>query len=271
MKELRKTYWCPLHLEEHIINSENFFFPFNTAWPEGEWTSRHAHPHWAELVVLHAGSAVIETSASNYLANESQLIWIPPRTDHSFYTLKACTDRSVFIHESLFESVERFHTCHIINNTPLLKEMLSIIYDWKLDLADEKDLRIAHVIWDIIQRSESTPMGIVMPKNHKLQQLANKFLENIEDPISINDWSKTFGMSAKTLTRLFFRETGMTIGQWEQRAKMDYAYRLLRGGESVTNTALACGYNSVSSFITAFRRHFGKTPGSLLTSSQSKA
>ena len=87
MKELRKNYWNPRDWDENFLNEENFFFPFNTSLPEGEWTSWHEHPSWAEFIVLLSGSAVIETSTLNYLANESQCIWIPPRTNHTFYVV----------------------------------------------------------------------------------------------------------------------------------------------------------------------------------------
>ena len=262
MKDLRKNYWTP-YQDENFINKDNFFFPFNRPMPEGDWTSRHEHPAWAELIVLQSGSAVIETAERNYLANDTQFIWIPPRTGHDFYTLEAGVERTIFVHESLFEDDERFHSCHIIVSTPLLRELIFTIHDWQLDLSKEKDHRMALVIWDVIQSSESAVVGIIMPRSHKLQKLASHFLENIEEPLSIEEWSKDFGMSAKTLSRMFFRETGMTIGQWEQRAKMDHAYRLLRDGESVTDTALACGYHSVSSFITTFKKQFGATPGTL--------
>jgi AraC-like DNA-binding protein len=37
----------------------------------------------------------------------------------------------------------------------------------------------------------------------------------------------------------------------------------LEEGASVTNTALACGYDSTSAFIAAFKGLFGFTPGEL--------
>ena len=268
MKELRKSYWNPRDWDENFINEQDFLFPFNTTLSEGEWTSWHEHPFWAEFVVLLSGSAVIETTKLNYLANESQCIWIPPRTNHTFYTLESTANRTIFIHESLFKGDERFSSCQILNSTTLLKELVKVVDDWHLDMRAEKDRRIAHVLWDVIQRTEPAMTGLTLPRNSKLQKLANTFLENIEEPISIEAWSREFGMSAKTLSRVFFRETGMTIGQWEQRAKMNHAYRLLRQGESVTDTALACGYHSVSSFITTFKRQFGTTPGSLSESTK---
>jgi len=37
----------------------------------------------------------------------------------------------------------------------------------------------------------------------------------------------------------------------------------LENGDSVTNAALACGYDSTSAFIAAFKGLFGFTPGDL--------
>jgi AraC-like DNA-binding protein len=44
-------------------------------------------------------------------------------------------------------------------------------------------------------------------------------------------------------------------------ARMIHAAAALSSGGSVTAAVLDCGYDSVSAFITAFRRQFGETPG----------
>ena len=49
---------------------------------------------------------------------------------------------------------------------------------------------------------------------------------------------------------------------------MEYAFSRLMDGESVTEVALSCGYNSVSSFILGFRKRFGVTPGAIAKRTQ---
>ncbi|HTN66106.1 MAG TPA: helix-turn-helix domain-containing protein, partial [Burkholderiaceae bacterium] len=46
------------------------------------------------------------------------------------------------------------------------------------------------------------------------------------------------------------------------------ALPMLERGERVTDVALACGYDSMSSFIAAFRQQMGATPGDFFTSSR---
>jgi AraC-like DNA-binding protein len=50
---------------------------------------------------------------------------------------------------------------------------------------------------------------------------------------------------------------------WRQRARLLSSLSALEEGDSVTNTALACGYDSTSAFIAAFKSLFGYTPGEL--------
>ncbi|MFR8055148.1 MAG: helix-turn-helix domain-containing protein [Bilophila wadsworthia] len=70
-------------------------------------------------------------------------------------------------------------------------------------------------------------------------------------------------MSEKTLARLFIRQTGQTFGRWLQIMRLQHAMTEIEQGQSVTAVALDCGYNSVSAFISAFKKHFGSTPGAI--------
>lgn len=70
------------------------------------------------------------------------------------------------------------------------------------------------------------------------------------------------GVSVRTLERQFQRDTGMNMREWRLRARLLHALPLLERGDSVTDVALSCGYESTSSFIASFRRFFGTTPGS---------
>jgi AraC-like DNA-binding protein len=52
----------------------------------------------------------------------------------------------------------------------------------------------------------------------------------------------------------------MTFGRWRQHVRLVHALRLLAAQRSVTSVALEVGYDSVSAFVSSFRKVFGKTP-----------
>ncbi|MEQ9511252.1 MAG: helix-turn-helix domain-containing protein, partial [Alloalcanivorax xenomutans] len=69
------------------------------------------------------------------------------------------------------------------------------------------------------------------------------------------------GLSARTLSRRFPQETGLSFQRWRQRARLLRALERLANDIPVTTVALELGYDNVSAFIAAFRDRFGVTPG----------
>jgi AraC-like DNA-binding protein len=68
------------------------------------------------------------------------------------------------------------------------------------------------------------------------------------------------GLSARTLTRRFNDEVGLSLSVWRRRLRMFKAIEMLGGGCSVTQTAFDLGYGSSSAFIFAFRQEMGRSP-----------
>ena len=95
----------------------------------------------------------------------------------------------------------------------------------------------------------------------RLRPLCRSLEAHPERQTTLGDWSQRLGLSEKTLSRLFQRETGLSFRAWRQRLRLLGALAPLERGERVTDVALACGYDSTSAFIAAFRQQFGCTPG----------
>ena len=65
------------------------------------------------------------------------------------------------------------------------------------------------------------------------------------------------------LARAFRRELGCTVGEYVRARNLNEAARLLKATRlELVEIAHAVGYSDQSHFSTAFRRHFGVTPGS---------
>lgn len=62
------------------------------------------------------------------------------------------------------------------------------------------------------------------------------------------------------LRRGFSAQVGMPFGRWRQQARLFAALELLAQNKSVTEVAIAVGYDSVSAYIEMFRTMLGSTP-----------
>ena len=100
-----------------------------------------------------------------------------------------------------------------------------------------------------------------LPLDARLRTIYRSLQAHPEQQTTLAQWSEKFAVAEKTLSRLFVRDTGLTFRAWRQRLRLLGALTPLEKGERVTDVALACGYDSTSAFIAAFRQQFGETPG----------
>lgn len=84
---------------------------------------------------------------------------------------------------------------------------------------------------------------------------------HFDKPLTIADFAYLTGKSESTFRRRFKAEFGITPRKWLRQQRMQKASQLLQEqAYSVTDAALAVGYEHISHFIEAFRETYGKTP-----------
>nr|WP_047168080.1 GlxA family transcriptional regulator [Sphingomonas sp. Y57] len=94
---------------------------------------------------------------------------------------------------------------------------------------------------------------------------------NVENPLDIEALAEATAISQRQLERLFCEHLGTTAYGMYRRIRLAQASILLRKTRiPMTSIALACGFNSSSSFSRAFHREFLETPRAIRALSQSK-
>ena len=92
-------------------------------------------------------------------------------------------------------------------------------------------------------------------------QRARERIEDSADEPTLDDLAEASALSKFHLLRLFKSAFGCTPSAYWRARRLDRGRRLLAATSmSVAEIAVALGYESASSFIRAFRRHFGTTP-----------
>jgi AraC-like DNA-binding protein len=86
--------------------------------------------------------------------------------------------------------------------------------------------------------------------------------DNLSRPITVRDVAAVAHLSERHAERLFQQQTGASIMSTLRRLRLELAAQLLLDPAlTVTEVARSCGYSDVRPFSTAFRRHYGRTPG----------
>lgn len=102
----------------------------------------------------------------------------------------------------------------------------------------------------------------VHPGDRERIEFARDFLlAHLDDPPSLMELARTAGMSHPKLNRCFRRMYGMTVFQCLRDERLRRSRTMLEEqGLTVTETAYAVGYESISHFSQAYKKYFGVSP-----------
>jgi len=222
----------------------------------------HQHPH-GEFFLLRSGHLKSYTYKSRWLIPAGHLCWVPPYTVHGGETDDS---RGIRMHlRAEYCQVMPTTPC-VVSGTPLIDAIVGRLQaagDYQPTLSDAQ-LRLLSVLVDEVERARSAPIVLPMPQDGKLRKIAERWLACPEDRADIDQLAEEAGMSRRSFTRNFKLNTGLAVGEWRQIAKLMQGIDMLAGGKSVTDTAFALGFDSISSFVALCRRHTGMSPKSLV-------
>lgn len=222
-------------------------------------TGYHAHAD-GQLFALREGLQVIETPAGRWVQPPGWIGWIAPRCAHAAQSFGATAGWSLHIDAAM--AVALPDSPHVFAVTPLVQGLVDRLtsLDACAGSLDGRRARLVAVLIDELATSERPSLHLPMPQDKRLAAMAAALANDPSLPEAIDDWADRIGMARRTLTRRFAAETGLSFAQWRQQARLLKAVELLSLKEPVTAVALTVGYSSVSAFIEAFRKHFGRTP-----------
>lgn len=108
-----------------------------------------------------------------------------------------------------------------------------------------------------------TGPGAVDSARRRLEAVRRRLDETPAQAHRLDDLARQAAMSPSTLVRRFRAAYGLPPFDYLRRRRLALARELLLTGHSVQQAAQLCGYGHASNFITAFRRAYGVSPGSL--------
>jgi transcriptional regulator GlxA family with amidase domain len=98
-------------------------------------------------------------------------------------------------------------------------------------------------------------------RNEHLKRAIAMMEEAIESPMSPSLIAEDIGISTRQLERLFGRYLNSTPKHYFMEMRLHRAQNLLvQSEQSVTEIAMACGFQTTSHFSKVFRAHFGRSP-----------
>lgn len=237
----------PRPLTGHFSTPPNLVFP-----------GRHRHA-WGQLSYATEGHLQVWTPDARFIALPQRAVWIPPGILHRVRRTPNAVVRSLYLDTGVFDL--RWDNCCVLSISPLLHELIREFCTLPLayDEAGHEG-RLVQVLVEQLARSPQAGLILPWPADPQLRRICLRMQRHPSSELKFEELSAKLGVSPRTLTRRFQQETGLGFRLWRQRARLVHALPLLEQGERITDVALACGYESLSSFIAVFREYTGVTP-----------
>ena len=227
-------------------------------YADGFVIAPHSHRR-GQLISGASGMVVLSTSGNTWVMPPQRGMWIPPGTEHHVRMVGAVSMQSLYLEPGAVPAMPR--CCKVVGISPfvraLITEALTVPLEYEVEGRAGALMRL--LLFEM-PHLPTLPLSLHYPVHGPLAALCRRFVEQPNVHVTIENWADALGVSRRSFTRLFRRETGMSFVAWRQQACLMCAMPRLAAGESVTTVAMDLGYENPAAFSLMFRRAFGKPP-----------
>lgn len=215
------------------------------------------HRHEPPSIVYGVGGPCVETSADQHATVRRRLTFLPAGYTHS---LDYAGPTQLFVIEARPKLVKRLGLGSAKRATPLPASLYNDVWTLLLQLrspAAQAELAEAvMLLWQKAAYHLNARIPLWLPA------LVEMLHENWHMKPSAADLAASLGFSPQFLCRSFKKWMGVTVTQYNQAIRLDYARGLIWGsGADLSQIASMTGFTDQSHLTRVLRQHSGRTPG----------
>jgi len=215
-----------------------------------------------QLVFALGGGVTCRVPSGLWMVPPHCGVWVPGGMRHS--NLATANARLFFVYIEP-EVVDLPDRCCTLSISPLLRELIVALSDQGAG-DDEREYLLTRVLLRELPRMAVQHLHLPLSPEPRLRRIASSLSEDPSDRSTLAQWANRVALSESSLARLVVKETGLTFGRWRQQLHLIVAIRELASGASVQQVSADLGYESVTAFITMFKKALGKPPAKYLSS-----
>jgi len=217
----------------------------------------HRHRQ-GQLILALKGGVTCEVPRAIWMVPPNCAVWVPGQMPHSIRATANALVCYLFVQPG---AASLPNDCCTLSISTLVRELILDMADQGADYAlDGPTGRKAIVLLEELARMPVEHFHLPVSEEPRMRKIAKRLSDNPADRRTLAQWGRLVAMSERSLARLVRQETGLTFGRWRQQLHLIVALRQLAAGQPVQRVAEALGYESVTAFITMFKKALGKPP-----------
>ena len=228
----------------------------------------HAHDE-AQLIFAASGTMQVHTDSGRWLVPPQLAVWVPARVAHRVEVLSDTEHWMIYWQAAASRAwapSEALDRAFALRVTPLLRELIFAAF--LADAPPEKTELVVRLILHELTETPDAPTFLPLPESAIGRRVADLALGDARGQVDIGELASRAATSARTISRLFPVETGLTYKAWRQRARIVLAIDRLSAGSAIAQVAVQAGFASTAAFCFAFRQVTKSTPTSFLATAK---
>ena len=220
--------------------------------------------HWhrkGQLVFALGGGVTCRVPSGLWMVPPHCAVWIPGGMEHSNVATANARIFFVYIDPGAADLPNR---CCTLSISSLLRELIIELSD-RVEDDDARGELLTRVLLAELPGMPVQQLHLPVSSEPRLRRIAEGLAEDPADRSTLAQWANRVALSESSLARLVVKETGLSFGRWRQQLHLIVAIRELAAGASVQQVSGDLGYESVTAFITMFKKALGKPPAKYLS------
>ncbi|WP_316745224.1 AraC family transcriptional regulator [Pedobacter antarcticus] len=230
----------------------------------------HQH-HKAQLLLVFGGIAYLQTEEKDFYIPSNHYIWIPKNYSHNLMF----NTQDLYIINIYFPgeiSSEFYNELGIYPVSKLLSEMLSFSEKWHGDyFKGSWEFDFLTMLRNVLSRENLKKFSIQLPTtdDQRLQAVVSQLRSRLNENLTLEGAAKQWGISVRSLTRLFQAKLHITFIQYVKMLRIIRAMELIKDSNlNMTEIAYEIGYSNISAFSNNFHQLTNMRPTEFKTMSR---
>jgi AraC-like DNA-binding protein len=219
----------------------------------------HSH-NKHQLSYVEGGIAFLNTPTNSYFLPARHFVWVPAGMRHNVELRSSIVMvRNLYFPSELFPKDHKLRKMGIYPVTDLIMEMILYTEKWRGGFTkdDSEKYEFLIALRNVLMAVSRVPLPVALPttKNMNLQVILKYIHQHLDGVLKLDLVAKEFGMSSRSLSRLFREEMDLSFLQYVKLTRVILGMEmLLETKMSVSEIAYACGYSNVAALSNVFEQ-----------------
>lgn len=222
-------------------------------------TPMHSHLT-GQLFFLNSGMISCAAENKRWSITPNGIGWIPAKMVHCAKSWGKVSAWSLHLPDNLCRHFPA-EPCILQTNVLINALFARVITFYDSTHFTDEQLRMLLVLLDEVKNSQQiNSLLLPSPRHSRLVNITQAIWQDPSISKTQDQWASSIGMSVRSFSRHFIKETGITFSHWRQLAKLLVSLEKLSQGLPINEIAYDVGFTDASAYIAAFKAVFGVTP-----------